>query len=233
MLSEHGLITSDYTPFRCLFSRYQDMLYALRHFSEGIAYNNLVDICKMNNETISDFVKGEVGHIENKWGNCRITEKGIEYNDYWFAIQDRFDIRDIVPTVFKIHDVPYNDAAIRRLMDNISNGNSQNNSCYKLPSRKRRRDSITRYLDGLRYLNKHKDGVKIYDMMYRTSFGPYYLKFIDSAISKGHINFDEQKKSQKGKPLIIPTTEGLTLLKAVDWLVTKVDLGDYVPSQVG
>jgi hypothetical protein len=128
--------------------------------------------------------------------------------------------------------MPYNDAAIKILMDNISNGNSRNSPCYKLSSRRKGRDSITMYLDGLRYLKKHKDGVKIYDMTWRTSFSSYYPKFMNLAISKGHVKFDEQKKSSRGKPLIIPTTEGLTLLKAVDWLVAKCDLGNYVPSIV-
>lgn len=211
------------------------MLYALRHSNDGIITNRLAGICDIEPALLPKVLKraDKIGHLEyEKMKSCKITDDGIEYNVLWFAIQDRFDIRDIVPTAFKIHDVPYDEAAIKRLMDNISNGNSQNNSCYKLPSGMGKRDSITMYLDGLRYLKKHKDGVKITNMICRTNFGEYYSKFRDSAISKGHINFDEQKESERGKPFIIPTTEGLTLLRAVDWLVVKYDLGDFVPSRV-
>jgi len=241
MLSEHSLIFPGETPNRslnrCLFSRYQDFLYTLRHFTDGEFYNRLVKTCSIEPVVLREMLEraDKIGHVKyEKREKCKITEGGIEYNIFWFAVQDRFNIRSIVPSKFKIYDMPYNEEAIKLLMANISNGNSQKNSCYKAHRRSNLRDSLTKYLDILRYLKKQKDGNSIYNLVNKTSIPYDKLKPLKKhALSIGHIEFDKEKKSKKGDPFIKIGEEGLHLLNAVNWLVTKCDLEDYVPSQVG
>ena len=234
MLSEHGLILLNNPPFRCKYSRYHDINYALSHFDNDVSIHRLHVICKTELGRIRKILKRAdgIGHVEyEERKGYRITEKGIEYNKFWFAIQHRFDIMDIVPSAFKIHDVSYDEELIKLLMDNISNIDPRKKPCYKL-HRGTRRDYLNRYLDALRYLKKHRE-VIISAIRNSVNIGDEYERFEEDALSRGHIRFSEGKTSRKGKPCIKATSKGLALLRAVNWIVTECDLGDYVPSIIG
>jgi hypothetical protein len=173
----------------------------------------------------------EVGHVECEKGkNFIITDEGVEYNISWFAIQDRFNIGDIVSSAFIIHDVNPDKEAIKTLMANISDEYPDRRPCYRSSKRD---DFCARYLDGFRYLKKHREGITKYDTRVKLGYSPLvFRRFMETALSKGHIEFDEKRKTPRGS-YVKATEEGMALLDAVNWLVTKCYFGDFVPSLVG
>ena len=236
MLTEHGVKFLGQRLRRGRFCQIQDILYFLRHMEDGIPYYRLPGICNIEANKQATFLERlvEIGFLEReKMKNCKITDDGIAYNTLWFAIQDRFNIRDRVSSTFEIYDVTRDEEAIKFLMASNFSENLSRDPCYKMPFRRGRRYSLTLYLDGFRFLAKHKRGVTKSNMISKLNYRRYYHEFMNVAITRGHIEFNEERRSPAGEPYIKATEEGLLLLSGTNWLVKKGGLGDYVPSAVG
>jgi len=222
MLNEHGLKILSIHQVRCKFSAYQDMLYALRHFKDGMSLNRLIGICDINYKEMKRLQERtkDIGHIEyRKNKNAKITEEGIKYNVLYFAFQDRFGIREIASSTFEPYDVIYDEEAIEMLMTEFINQDRDIKPCHSFPRFSHARDTMTTYIDGLRYLEKHRNGIRKSEL--KSIWAERYHQFIKIAVSKGHIELADKTMS---------TSEGFNFLHTFNGLVRKYDLGDFVPS---
>ncbi len=235
MLSDHGLKISSKTRPGSPYEKYHDLLYALRHFSDGMAYWRLPGICCITIKLCKFLLeRGEkIGHFEKGKRNYAVTKKGIEYNNLWFGIQDRYGIHDLVSSTFIIDDIFLE----KRIIEKINSLRKKNFTPYtqkKNTTLSSYRSMLNEYLDMLRALRKYSPRpLSNRKICTYTGIPPSRLKRLEEiALKKGHIRKGEPRREEGLYVPVYATREGLNLLYTVEWLAAKDGLLDLLPTLV-